>query len=63
MELFEAIHTALAMRRLKPDPVPQELINCILDAPVILIPCLRPRPVPPREARSSVCPRMWTLSA
>jgi nitroreductase len=123
MELFEAIHTARAMRRLKPDPVPEELINRILDAairapsagnaqnwifvvvrdaelrgklgaiyrrasdiasavyaargrsphlteaqyqrmmtggtylsqhiaeaPVILIPCLRPRPVPPREA-------------
>jgi nitroreductase len=125
MELFEAIHTARAMRRLKPDPVPEELINRILDAairapsggnaqnwifvvvrdaelrgnlgtiyrkasdiasavyaarerpahlteaqyqrmmtggaylsqhiaeaPVILIPCLRPRPMPPREALS-----------
>lgn len=34
MELFEAIHTARAMRRLKPDPVPEELITRILDAAI-----------------------------
>ncbi len=30
--LFEAMHTMRAMRRLKPDPVPSELIHKILDA-------------------------------
>jgi nitroreductase len=32
--LFEAIHSARAMRRLKPDPVPEELITRILDAAI-----------------------------
>lgn len=32
--LFEAIHTARSLRRLKPDPVPQELITRILDAAI-----------------------------
>jgi nitroreductase len=32
--LFEAIHTARAMRRLKPDPVPEELITRVLDAAI-----------------------------
>lgn len=32
--LFDAIHTARALRRLKPDPVPPELINAILDAAI-----------------------------
>ena len=32
INLFETIHTLRAMRRLKPDPVPDELINQILDA-------------------------------
>ena len=32
--IFEAIHTARALRRLKPDPVPQELITRILDAAI-----------------------------
>jgi nitroreductase len=32
MELFEAIHTLRAMRRLKPDPVPAELITRVLAA-------------------------------
>ena len=30
--LFEAIHTLRAMRRLKPDPVPEEAIRAILEA-------------------------------
>jgi len=30
--LFEAIYTARSIRRLKPDPVPEELITKILDA-------------------------------
>jgi nitroreductase len=30
--LFEAMYTARALRRLKPDPVPQELITKVLDA-------------------------------
>ncbi|HVN27309.1 MAG TPA: nitroreductase family protein, partial [Candidatus Binataceae bacterium] len=30
--VFEAIHTARALRRLKPDPVPPELINQVLEA-------------------------------
>ena len=32
--LFEAIHTARSLRRLKPDPVPEELISQILDAAI-----------------------------
>src|SRR2546421_12440995 len=31
-DLFEIIHTTRAMRRLKPDPVPDELIGKILEA-------------------------------
>jgi Nitroreductase family len=31
-ELFEIIHTTRAMRRLKPDPVPDAVINRILEA-------------------------------
>jgi nitroreductase len=34
IELFEAIHTARALRRLKPDPVPEVLITQILDAAI-----------------------------
>jgi nitroreductase len=33
-DLFEAMHTMRAMRRLKPDPVPDELLRKILDAAV-----------------------------
>ena len=32
--LFEAIHTARTMRRLKPDPVPETLLTQILDAAI-----------------------------
>lgn len=32
--VFEAIHTARALRRLKPDPVPDELITRILDSAI-----------------------------
>jgi nitroreductase len=32
--LFEAMYTARALRRLKPDPVPEELINKLLDAAI-----------------------------
>src|SRR5262249_46578686 len=32
--LFDAIYSARAMRRLKPDPVPEELITQILDAAI-----------------------------
>ncbi len=32
--LFEAIHTARSLRRLKPDPVPEPLITQILDAAI-----------------------------
>jgi nitroreductase len=32
--LFEAIHSARSIRRLKPDPVPKELITAILDAAI-----------------------------
>jgi nitroreductase len=32
--LFEAIHSARSIRRLKPDPVPEELITAILDAAI-----------------------------
>jgi len=31
-DLFDVMHTTRAMRRLKPDPVPDELIVKILDA-------------------------------
>lgn len=33
-DLFKIIHTTRAMRRLKPDPVPDELIRKILEAAV-----------------------------
>jgi nitroreductase len=29
--LFDAIYTARALRRLKPDPVPEELLTQVLD--------------------------------
>ena len=32
--LFEAMHSARALRRLKPDPVPQELLTKVLDAAI-----------------------------
>ena len=32
--LFEAIYSARSIRRLKPDPVPEELITAILDAAI-----------------------------
>src|ERR1700679_3053243 len=32
--LFEAIHTARALRRLKPDPVPEAVITRVLDAAI-----------------------------
>src|SRR5215470_19642589 len=32
--LFEAIYSARALRRLKPDPVPEELLTRILDAAI-----------------------------
>ncbi|HEY7204083.1 MAG TPA: nitroreductase family protein [Methylomirabilota bacterium] len=34
LDVFEAIHTARAMRRFKPDPVPEALITRILDAAI-----------------------------
>lgn len=34
MDVFEAIYTTRAMRRLKPDPVPEELIWKVLDAAI-----------------------------
>lgn len=34
LELFDAIHTARALRRLKPDPVPEELLTKVLDAAI-----------------------------
>jgi nitroreductase len=32
--LFEAIYSARSLRRLKPDPVPEELITKILDSAI-----------------------------
>ena len=32
--LFEAIYSAIALRRFKPDPVPEELITQVLDAAI-----------------------------
>jgi nitroreductase len=32
MGLFEAMYTARALRRLKPDPVPDEIIAKVIDA-------------------------------
>jgi nitroreductase len=32
--LFEAMYTARALRRLKPDPVPEELMTRLLDAAI-----------------------------
>ena len=34
MGLFEAIYSARSIRRLKPDPVPEELITAVLDAAI-----------------------------
>lgn len=34
VDLFEAIYTARAQRRLRPDPVPEELITRVLDAAI-----------------------------
>src|SRR3954453_5798847 len=34
MELFEAMYTLRSMRRLKPDPIPDEQIRTILDAAI-----------------------------
>lgn len=34
MDLFEAIYTTRAMRRLKPDPVPDAVIRAVLDAAI-----------------------------
>jgi nitroreductase len=34
IDLFEAIHTTRAMRRLKPDPVPEALLTQVLDAAI-----------------------------
>ena len=34
MDLFEAIYTARAIRRFKPDPVPDEVITKVLDAAI-----------------------------
>ena len=34
LSVFEAIHTARALRRLKPDPVPEGLITQVLDAAI-----------------------------
>lgn len=34
MDLFEALHTTRAVRRFKPDPVPDELITKVLDAAI-----------------------------
>ncbi len=34
IDLFEAIHTARAQRRLRPDPVPEALITRVLDAAI-----------------------------
>jgi nitroreductase len=34
MDIFEAIYTLRAMRRLKPDPVPEELVWKVLDAAI-----------------------------
>jgi nitroreductase len=34
MDLFEAIYTTRAMRRLKPDPIPDHVIRAVLDAAI-----------------------------
>src|SRR6476660_280768 len=34
LDVLEAIHTARALRKLKPDPVPEEVITRILDAAI-----------------------------
>jgi len=34
MELFEALHTQRAIRRFKPDPVPDDLVRRVLDAAI-----------------------------
>ncbi|MFQ5553755.1 MAG: nitroreductase family protein [Acidimicrobiia bacterium] len=34
MDLYEALYTTRAMRRMKPDPVPADVVRCMLDAAV-----------------------------
>ena len=34
MDVYEALYTTLAMRRLKPDPIPQSVQAKILDAAI-----------------------------
>ncbi|RPI20183.1 MAG: nitroreductase, partial [Actinobacteria bacterium] len=34
MDLYEALYTTRAMRRVKPDPIPEEVVRLILDAAV-----------------------------
>jgi nitroreductase len=34
ISVFEAIHTARALRRFKPDPIPDQLIAKVLDAAI-----------------------------
>jgi nitroreductase len=34
ISVFEAIHSSRALRRLKPDPVPEELLTNVLDAAI-----------------------------
>ena len=34
MDVFEAIYTTRAMRRLKPDPIPEELLPKLFDAAI-----------------------------
>jgi hypothetical protein len=41
--LFEAMYTARALRRLKPDPVPEDLITKILEAGTQRLPAVTPR--------------------
>ena len=34
MDLYEALYTTRAMRRVKPDPIPEDVVRLILDAAV-----------------------------
>ena len=48
--LFEAIYSARSLRRLKPDPVPEELITKVLEAAIRAPSGCRPKVTPERDA-------------
>jgi hypothetical protein len=42
MDLYEALYTTRAMRRVKPDPIPQQVVRLMMDAAVQSVGWQRP---------------------